>query len=457
MTGDPPTTPISELGIGEVLNATWKLEELIGVGGMGRVFRAEDLKLGRKAAVKAVSIKNLDDDTLQRFERESRVMGKLNHPGIVTLYGVGRTRGIPWLAMRYLEGANLTEVMKKQGPHLPPAQVLEIARQLCDALGYIHQRSLLHRDLKPSNIHVAADGRATLLDLGLARGRKSNLTRTGVVWGTPEYMAPEQITGERELDGRSDLYALAIVLYRMLSGELPFDRGSDADVMQAHLAAERPDISRVRPDVSLSLGAALQKAMAVHPDDRFQTAAEMLAALEHAMAERPREGPTMVAARPSSPRLPRPSAPAGTSPVHLGTPTSPLDLDVTPKGRRITGEVRVAPAPPALSLSNGPPPQATPLSLEDDDDSPEVRTQKEGFAPLDSNSTKREGFVPLAAAEPTGPQAAAPITEPTPVSPVPAPAQPPAKLELPMYLTPPFLIGALVVVLLIGILLGKML
>jgi serine/threonine protein kinase len=471
---DPPTRPAVELGVGEVLNGIWRLEELIGVGGMGRVFRAEDLKLGRKAAVKAVSIKSLDEDTLQRFERESRVMGKLNHPGIVTLYGVGRSRGIPWLAMRHLEGTSLTAVLKEHPHGLPPDRALNIVRQLCDALGYIHQRSLLHRDLKPSNIHVGSDDRTTLLDLGLARGRKSSLTRTGVVWGTPEYMAPEQISGERELDGRSDLYALAVVLYRMLSGGLPFTKEEDVEVMQQHLSAPRPDISRERGDLPASLGVALQKGMAIHPEDRFQTAAEMLTALEHALADRPRDAPTRATpARASSPR--HPAMPGGnTAPVHLGTPTSPLELDARPKGRRTTGEQRAhVPAvdvtpkgrrntgeqrahvplgPPVPDVDITPrgkpvPPKPVSLSLEDDDDGPELNTQKEGFSALDSNSTKRDGFEPLPASVESAPSQS---TEKTP-APQPAPPQ------LPAYLTPPFLIGALVLTLLLGILLGKLL
>jgi serine/threonine-protein kinase len=486
MAGESPTGPVGDLDTGEVLNAAWRLEEQIGAGGMGRVFRATDLKLGRKAAVKALSVHNLDEETLKRFERESQVMGKLNHPGVVTLYGVGRTRGVPWIAMRHLEGTSLWGVLDKHLPVLTPELLLPIARQLCSALGYIHERGLIHRDLKPSNIHVAPDGRTTLLDLGLARGRQSTLTRTGVVWGTPEYMSPEQILGERQLDGRSDLYALCVVLYRMMSGQLPFPHKEDQEVMKAHLTAPRPDITRVRPELSLLLGAALQKGLAIHLEDRFQSAAELLVALEHAMAPRPREPATSVAVRTVRTQTdvgvvaePEPKNDGPTAPARLGTPTTSLHPDVTPKGRKITADAMPL-APPV--------PEVTPrgLSLMDDDDDSSQSTQREGFAPLDS--TRPEGFVPLAGnaapgmtlvdadsgpvpplaptsnerlphvpARPTVIAKALPAVEAAAARPTTLVAKSlPAVAPIPVYLTPPYLIGALVL-LLLGVVLGKLL
>jgi eukaryotic-like serine/threonine-protein kinase len=284
----------TDLETGEVLNGAWRLEEKIGAGGMGRVFRATDLKLARTAAIKVLSVNNLDDETVKRFERETQVMGKLDHPGVVTLYGAGRTRGVPWLAMKHLEGRSLWGVLDENHGLLSPALLLPIARQLLVALGYIHGRGLLHRDLKPSNIHVGFQGKATLLDLGLARGHKSTLTRTGVIWGTPDYMAPEQIVGERQLDGRADLYSLSVVFYRMLSGTSPFPEKDEHELMRAHLMNPRPDLSWGVPGCSPLLGAALQKGLAIRPEDRFQSAEEMRAALERAMTAPPREAPTSV-------------------------------------------------------------------------------------------------------------------------------------------------------------------
>lgn|GEM_PF-3390672 len=410
-----------DLDTGEVLNGAWRLEEQIGQGGMGRVFRATDLKLARKAAVKALSVSNLDEETVKRFEREAQVMGKLDHPGVVTLYGVGRTRGVPWLAMKHLEGKSLWGVLDDHGGLLTPAALLPIARQLLQALGYIHGRGLLHRDLKPSNIHVGLQGKVTLLDLGLARGHKSTLTRTGVIWGTPDYMAPEQIVGERQLDGRADLYSLSVVLYRMLSGASPFPIEDEHELLRAHLMNPRPDLSREVQGSSPLLGLALQKGLAIRPEDRFQTAEEMLAALERAMTAPPREAATAAVRQ-------RPSGQALTAQA----------LDITPKGQPgldegpSRGSATVVVSEAMIShVRRGP--------LEDEDDDG-ARTQREGFAvPVEPSSTLVE--------EESGPR-----DEPT------APSDANAKpLVLPVYLRPPFLIGAAVLLLVLGVLLGKLL
>jgi serine/threonine-protein kinase len=270
----------TDLAVGDVLHNTFRLEEKIGEGGMGRVFRAADLKLDRRVAVKGLFVSNLDTETVRRFDRETQVMGQLDHPGIVTLYSFGRTRNIPWLAMQLLEGHDLWGELAAHGGRLSPSAMLPVVRQILQALGYLHGRNVVHRDLKPSNIHISPKGKVTLCDFGLARGHKSSLTKTGIAWGTPDYMAPEQIVAERELDGRADLYALSVVLYRMIAGAPVFPEGPDHDLLRAHLSAPRPDLSRRVPGLSPLLGAALQKGLAIHAEDRFQTAAEMLASLE---------------------------------------------------------------------------------------------------------------------------------------------------------------------------------
>mgnify|MGYP001319989089 CR=1 FL=1 len=280
MTDPRPT----DLDVGEVLNNTYRLDQLIGAGGMGRVFSATDLKLERKVAVKALLASSLDTETVRRFDRETQVMGQLDHPGVVTLYSFGRTRGVPWLAMRLLDGADLWGTLAAAGGRMTPTQLLPVARQVLAALQYLHGRGLLHRDLKPSNIHVGKNGKVTLCDFGLARGHTSSLTRTGVVWGTPEYMAPEQILGERELDGRADLYSLAVVLFRMLAGQPLFAEKEDQELLRAHLTRPRPDICRLVPGLSPMVGAAMQKGLAIHAEDRFQSATEMLQALEMVFA-----------------------------------------------------------------------------------------------------------------------------------------------------------------------------
>jgi serine/threonine protein kinase len=476
----------TDLESGEVLNGAWRLEEQIGEGGMGRVFRATDLKLARKAAIKALSVHNLDEETVKRFEREAQVMGKLDHPGVVTLYGVGRTRGVPWLAMKHLEGQSLWGVLDDNGGALTPAVLLPIARQLLVALGYIHERGLLHRDLKPSNIHVGTQGKVTLLDLGLARGHKSKLTRTGVIWGTPDYMAPEQIVGERQLDGRADLYALSVVLYRMLSGTSPFPEEDEHELMRAHLMNPRPDISRVVPACSPLLGVALQKGLAIRPEDRFQTADEMLAALERAMLAPARDAPTT--ARPSAPvpvgRRRTGEIPASSDPG----PKTGVKRTSTPGYKR--PEVATDPAMQGLALggegSSGPTMVVTEPAvsamrrsvLQDDDDDDGARTQREGFRPV-SQETVVEGVSPVSTnrtqplpnmesdsgpTDPTdAPEPREQRTAPSEPFARPLKAAPPEEVSgsaaapLPGYLSPGFLIGAAVVLLIVGVLLGKFL
>jgi serine/threonine-protein kinase len=278
----PAAPPKPDLAPPETLMGQWVLESKLGEGGMGNVFLATELKLGRKVAVKALSVSNLEDETVKRFEREAQVMGKLDHPNVVTLYAVGRHREIPFLVMRYLEGGSLWDLLDANGGRLLPDQLVPLVKQLCSALGYIHSKALIHRDLKPSNIFISPAGKVTVLDLGLARGRNTTLTRTGIIWGTPDFMAPEQIVGEKQLDGRADLYALGVVLYRMISNEPPFPEQDEQQLMRAHLTRPRPDISKVWAGASPALGLMLQKAMAIKPEERFQTAEEFAAGFERA-------------------------------------------------------------------------------------------------------------------------------------------------------------------------------
>jgi serine/threonine protein kinase len=277
-----PAPGQTDLAPGETLMGQWTLESKLGEGGMGNVFLATELKLGRKVAVKALFVSNLLDETVKRFEREAQVMGKLDHPNIVTLYAVGRHREIPFLVMRYLEGGSLWDLLDANGGRLLPDQLVPLVKQLCAALGYIHSKALIHRDLKPSNIFISPAGKVTVLDLGLARGRNTTLTRTGIIWGTPDFMAPEQIVGEKQLDGRADLYALGVVLYRMISNQPPFPDQDEQQLLRAHLTRPRPDLSKVWAGASPALGLMLQKAMAIKPEERFQTAEEFAAAFERA-------------------------------------------------------------------------------------------------------------------------------------------------------------------------------
>lgn len=347
---------LTNLESGETLLGQWKLESKIGEGGMGNVFLATELKLGRKVAVKALFVDNMADETVKRFEREAQVMGKLDHPNIVTLYAVGRHRDVPFLVMRYLEGGSLWDLLDANGGRLTPEQLLPVVKQLCSALGYIHGKNLIHRDLKPSNIFISPQGKVTLLDLGLARGHTTALTRTGIIWGTPDFMAPEQIVGEKQLDGRADLYALGVVLYRMISNEPPFPDEDEQNLMRAHLTRPRPDIAKVWPQASATLSLVLQKAMAIKPEDRYQTAEEFSQAFERAVTVREQSTravpPPAPAAAPTIPvppvAAPPPRASVGAMPTQSPQPVVPAPAPPAPLAKPA-----VTTAPPVSHAAKG--------------------------------------------------------------------------------------------------------
>jgi serine/threonine-protein kinase len=267
-------TPIT----GHVLLGKWQLDRKLGQGGMGAVYLAHELELDRQVAVKMLSDTLCDDaELVARFEREARMMARLDHPNLVPIYAVGREGRVPFIVMKSLAGATLAHYLKERG-RLPVREVLSISRQLCAGLQFIHDHGVIHRDVKPGNVFIAADGHVTLLDLGVARDAGSALTRSGVLIGTPRYMSPEQISAH-ECDHRSDLYSLATVIYEMLIGTTVFPSESDFSVMRAHVDLPPPDLTKV-DSVPRPLAEALLEGLAKQPGERFQSAREFSEALE---------------------------------------------------------------------------------------------------------------------------------------------------------------------------------
>ncbi|MBX5484718.1 MAG: protein kinase, partial [Myxococcaceae bacterium] len=282
----PPVYATTDLKVGDVLEGKWRLDEIVGRGGMGAVFAATELALGRKVAVKALSANLAGEEFVSRFEREARVLGILHHPNIVTLHWVGRHQGVPFIVMNFLEGVPLRKWVDQQGGRVSIDGMLQIARPMCSALSYVHSKGVIHRDLKPSNIIVAPNGHVTVFDLGIARPHDSQLTKTGIIFGTPGYMSPELIVGEKNLDGRLDLYALAVILFEIVTGQSPFTERHEESLLRAHLLKPRPDASQIRTDLPPELGKVLQKAMALDPKDRYPDCDEFLVALETACGKR---------------------------------------------------------------------------------------------------------------------------------------------------------------------------
>jgi serine/threonine protein kinase len=263
----------------------YKIVEEVGRGGFAAVYKAVDTTLKRTVALKCLAPHLLWDPTfVQRFQREAEVAANLDHPNIVTIYEVSQTEGVYFIAMQFLEGRTLSQILEAEGP-LPVSRVQAIIEQIASALDYAHARGFVHRDIKPSNIIVADDGRVTLTDFGLVKaGEGTKLSATGVVFGTPEYMSPEQAEGMEDLDARSDVYSLGVAIYEMLTGKVPFGGTTPLSVMRGH--ADRPPRrpSEINPDVSPAVEAVLLKALAKKREERYQSAGEIAAALQQAVS-----------------------------------------------------------------------------------------------------------------------------------------------------------------------------
>ena len=272
----PETPPDPRLG---TVVAGYRIEGRIGRGGMGVVYLAEHQTLRRRAALKII-VPDLAEnkDFRERFLREARIAAALDHPSVVTIYDAGEVGGLLYIAMQYVPGNDLSQILRDEG-RLGPYRVLDIGRQVGAALDAAHRAGLIHRDVKPANVLI--DGRlAFLTDFGLTKERAAagaTLTRVGEVVGTTHYLAPEQIDG-REVDARADVYALACVVFHCLTGEVPFPRDNDMSVLYAHLHDEPPRLSERRPGLPEDLDAVLAKALDKDPDRRFATCDELITA-----------------------------------------------------------------------------------------------------------------------------------------------------------------------------------
>ncbi len=253
----------------------------LGRGAMGVVYKAMDPTIGRVVALKTMrlDVHGLDaQEMVRRFQNEARASGVLNHPNIVTIYDAGERDGIFYIAMEFIEGTTLHELLAEKRV-LPTEEVLQLARQICRGLDYAHSNGIIHRDVKPANIMITANGTVKIMDFGIAKSG-GQVTNTGQVLGTPNYMAPEQVKG-RPLDGRSDLFSLGVILYEMLTGEKPFV-GQNVTTIIYKIVNENPITPRdLDVTVHPGLSAIVTKALAKAPDDRYQTGADLVRDLEN--------------------------------------------------------------------------------------------------------------------------------------------------------------------------------
>jgi serine/threonine protein kinase len=263
--------------------AGYRLEGVLGQGGMGVVYEARQLSLDRPVALK-VLIPELSADPAfrERFKREGLIQARIDHPSIVAVHEAGDHEGALWLAMRLVRGTTLKDQIAPAG--MDPARALRLLRQVSDALDAAHEAGLVHRDIKPQNILVGSRDHAFLADFGLTRtgDRGSGLTRTGQRMGTPDYMAPEQIRGDTPAPP-ADHYAVAAVLYECLTGDVPFPMATDTAVFWAHMADPPPLVSARRPDLPRRLDDVLQRGLAKHPAERYPTAVALVDAASSAL------------------------------------------------------------------------------------------------------------------------------------------------------------------------------
>ncbi len=275
--------------IGRVLNNRYEIEERLGGGGMAVVYRARDAFLGRPVSIKVLREQFASDaDFLERFRREAQAVASLSHPNIVSLYDVGQDGDVHYLVMEYVEGRTLKDRIAHDGP-LPARTAVEVARQVLDALEHAHQQQVVHRDIKSHNILLAKSGRVKVADFGIARATNgATLVHTGSIVGSAHYFSPEQARG-RAVDERSDLYSAGVVLYEMLTGNVPFQGDSPISVALKHVQEEPPSPRDVNPAVPPDLEKVIKKALAKDPARRYQTVGEFRADLDAWLAGRPVE------------------------------------------------------------------------------------------------------------------------------------------------------------------------
>jgi serine/threonine protein kinase len=260
---------------------SYRVIEQLGSGGMATVFKAYHPSLDRYVALKVLHPAfKADPQFFERFKREARIVANLEHPNIIPIYDFNEHHGEPYLVMRFIEGDTLKP--KLEGRPIPSDQILQLMRPVCQALDYAHNQGVLHRDIKPSNIMVTKDSNIFITDFGLARmvqAGESTLSQDMMI-GTPQYISPEQAQGIGDLDCRTDIYSLGVVLFEMVTGQVPFNADTPFATVHDHIYSPLPLPSTLNPDIDPAVETMLLKALAKEPDDRYETVADLLQALE---------------------------------------------------------------------------------------------------------------------------------------------------------------------------------
>jgi len=431
--------------VGSIIADRYRVTKKLGEGGMGAVYLAEHVKMGRKCAVKVMNPGMASDpDAISRFNREAANASRINHPNVCAVYDFGETTdGVIYLAMELIDGPSLSRVIEELGA-LPPARAADITRQAAEALAVAHDMGIVHRDLKPDNIMLAKnrDGSdmVKVVDFGIAKAANAEnqkVTKTGMVVGTPEYMSPEQLSGDT-LDGRSDTYSLALVAFNMLTGKLPFPGETMQETMVLRLTDRPKTLAEMKPDVAwpAQVESVMDRALARSAADRYQTASEFgrdLASAVQAVPGARASGATAVIAPPVVPGVPAAHRTAPIPATRVNTPTpaaaspsvpekargrTPLlagiaatvlvvaglgawmamkgpDASASPQGQQVGQAVAGAPAAPARNFDGE---LAAIDSLTDENATPATATRalaKLDSLPMDSLGTEQQVLATL--------------------------------------------------------------
>jgi serine/threonine protein kinase len=309
-----------------VVEGKYKIERLLGKGGMGAVFLAHDLTLDREVAIKVLPPDvSQDEHVIKRFQQEAKTAAKLDHTNIIPIYRVESDGGLNYFVMKYISGTSLEDLLETKQA-MPVADIQRILWEAACALGHAHQRGVVHRDVKPANIMFDHDGKVMLTDFGISKALQSasGLTGTGMIIGTPHYMAPEQAKGQ-PVDGRADQYALGVVGYRMITGALPFSGDSVHTILYKHIFEEAPRTSAVRSGIPGFISDAIARALTKEPDQRFATMEDFATAVwPEQPVSAPRGGKSGTTSRPRP--KPAVTAESPTESVSSMAPTTPMPV-----------------------------------------------------------------------------------------------------------------------------------
>jgi eukaryotic-like serine/threonine-protein kinase len=436
----------------------YRVVEKLGRGGMGTVYKAVDETLDREVAIKVLNPELTDEAVLKRFRAEAVTLARLNHPGIATIYELHQHGEELLMVMEFVRGETFHDLSDRLGP-LGPPQAAHLCMQVLDALGHAHRAGVVHRDLKPANVMITESGTVKVMDFGIARVLGSErFTHGGYMMGTPAYMAPEQVLG-REIDGRADLYSVGVVLYRLLSGRLPFDAETAISMVQMQISEAPTPIVSVRPDVPRWCSTVLERSLAKAPAERFQSAEEFRAAL--LAAGKPQtlgEMPTIATPAPPGILIDTDATIPRQTQSPLRTVTSASDKKTPPAEAVATAVVPQVPSAPAPAPAPRPAERAsTTVVLErthlialaalivavatgiailavvalKSPSAPPAQTV-ENTTTIPATSTEQPGSAPAASPAPTAtptptPPAGSATSQPAPTSPPPAPSTPGAK------------------------------